>query len=294
MFYGLEAPIVEHLQTACPSIAFVAGVVDPAAINNNLQLVQPIGAPGERYGAVFVCPHPDFIGELARTARGECQLNSQRWVLAICSKTKNAETAYKGAAVKARVDNGPLVIEVMQAMHSLRWTAVGDARPGLRDLQRVAGGSLPGVIVYGAEGVYATLLTYEADLTGPTSTLPGTTYPTITLPTVQSLIAQALADHIAALDPHAQYTTEAEATAIAQAAVLAAGAGPIGPELTYGAGGRIDRVDYDDGSYKLLSYDPDFGFRLSRVDYVHGLVTTRKDLVYNPDGSLHEIVQSEL
>jgi len=70
-------------------------------------------------------------------------------------------------------------------------------------------------------------------------------------------------------------------------------AAPIGPLLSY-ASGRLDRIDYDDGSYKQLSYDAGNGYRLQRIDYVRGAATTRKDFSYNLDGTLHEIVQTEL
>lgn len=293
MFYGLEQPIVTHLATACASVAFVAGVVDPAAIERNLQFVQEPGGPTDKHGAVFVCAHPDYLGKIAETQDGACELNSQRWVLAVCTRDRNIETASDGLATPARVTNGPLVVEVMAAMKALRWTAVGDRREGMRTVRRVNTGSLPGVTVYAADGVYVTLLCYEADLTGASSDVPGTTYPTITIPQVSALIDQAIANHDAQPDPHPQYTTDAEALAIAQAAIAAAGGGPTGPRMTY-ASGRLDRIDYDDGSYKQLSYDAGNGYRLQRIDYVRGTATTRKDFFYNPDGTLHEIVQTEL
>lgn len=68
---------------------------------------------------------------------------------------------------------------------------------------------------------------------------------------------------------------------------------PAGALMTYDSG-RLSRIDYDDGSYKLLTYDAGHGYRLQRIDYVHGSATTRKDFIFNLDGSLHEIVQTEL
>lgn len=63
-----------------------------------------------------------------------------------------------------------------------------------------------------------------------------------------------------------------------------------GPEFTY-TGGVLTRIDYDDGSYKLLSYTDDV---LTRVDLViFGGDTIRKDFVY-ASGTLIRIDQSTL
>lgn len=287
-FYGLEQPIITHLIASCASVAFVAGVPDPAAIERNLQYVQETGAPEDKHGAVFVCAHPDYLGVIASTGRGECQLNQQRWVLAIATREqRNVETANDGQASPARTANGPLVVEVMQAMERFKWTAVGDKREGMRDIKRVDLGSLPGVMLYATDGVYMTLLCYESDLTGTTSTQPGVSYPTLTAPQVDALIAQAIADHEADPDPHPQYTTEAEALAIAQSV----SGGPTAPVLSYGVGGALSRIDYADASFKLFSYDAD---RLDHIDYTKGGITTRKTLAYNGDGTLHSVTPSTL
>lgn len=226
-FYGLEQPIIAHLIASCASVAFVAGVPDPASIERNLQFVQEMGSAVDKHGAVFVCAHPDYLGVIASTGRGECQLNRQRWVLAIATREqRNVETANDGQASPARATNGPLVVEVMQAMERFKWTAVGDKREGMRDVKRVDLGSLPGVMLYATDGVYMTLLCYESDLTGTTSTQPGVSYPTLTAPQVDALIDQAIADHEADPDPHPQYTTEAEAIAIAEAAAAAVSSSP--------------------------------------------------------------------
>lgn len=64
-----------------------------------------------------------------------------------------------------------------------------------------------------------------------------------------------------------------------------------GPAFTY-TSGRITRIDYDSGNYKLLSYDALNNYRISRVDYIRGALTTRKDFVYT--GSvLTEITQTD-
>ena len=63
------------------------------------------------------------------------------------------------------------------------------------------------------------------------------------------------------------------------------------PAFTY-TSGRITRIDYDSGNYKLLSYDALNNYRISRVDYIRGALTTRKDFVYT--GSvLTEITQTD-
>jgi len=66
---------------------------------------------------------------------------------------------------------------------------------------------------------------------------------------------------------------------------------PINPEITYSSG-RISRIDYSNGSFKVFSYDALNGYRLDYFDYTNEAVTTRKQLVYNLDGTLHEIVQT--
>jgi len=64
-----------------------------------------------------------------------------------------------------------------------------------------------------------------------------------------------------------------------------------GPAFTY-TSGRITRIDYDSGNYKLLSYDSLNNYRISRVDYIRGALTTRKDFIYT--GSvLTEITQTD-
>lgn len=55
------------------------------------------------------------------------------------------------------------------------------------------------------------------------------------------------------------------------------------PAFTY-EDGAVTRVDYADGSVKLLSYDTEG--RLSTVDLTSGGVTTRQTYTYNPDGTL--------
>lgn len=63
-----------------------------------------------------------------------------------------------------------------------------------------------------------------------------------------------------------------------------------GPEFTY-TDEVLTRIDYDDGSYKLLSYTDDV---LTRVDLViYGGDTIRKDFVYS-SGVLIRIDQSTL
>lgn len=69
---------------------------------------------------------------------------------------------------------------------------------------------------------------------------------------------------------------------------------PAGPEFTYDVTGPLTRIDYDDGSFKVFAYDAGNGGRLDHVDFTVGPVTTRKQFLYNLDGTLHEIVPSTL
>lgn len=68
----------------------------------------------------------------------------------------------------------------------------------------------------------------------------------------------------------------------------AGGASEAGPLFTY-SGGRVSRIDYDSGNYKLFTYTSGV---LTRLDYIVGATTTRKTFSYNPDGTLAEIVQT--
>lgn len=52
---------------------------------------------------------------------------------------------------------------------------------------------------------------------------------------------------------------------------------PKSPQFTYTAG-VLTRIDYEDSSYKLLTYDDG---TLNRVDYVKDGATTRKEFVYD-------------
>lgn len=106
--------------------------------------------------------------------------------------------------------------------------------------------------------------------------------------------------------PRALVTAEAFALVVepehAPAVLVAAGeqgpAGPpgnsaspeINPVLTYEAG-RVSRIDYASGAYKLFTYAAGV---LTQLDYVTAAGTTRKTFEYNPDGSLAAIEQVEL
>lgn len=67
-------------------------------------------------------------------------------------------------------------------------------------------------------------------------------------------------------------------------------AGETNPAFTYAAG-RVTRIDYASGAYKLLTYTAGV---LTQLDYVVGAVTTRKTFTYNPDGTLAAITQEML
>lgn len=70
----------------------------------------------------------------------------------------------------------------------------------------------------------------------------------------------------------------------------AGGVSETSPALTYAAG-RVSRIDYASGAYKLFTYA---GGVLVQLDYVVGAVTTRKTFTYNPDGTLAAITQEVL
>ena len=56
---------------------------------------------------------------------------------------------------------------------------------------------------------------------------------------------------------------------------------PLGPSMTYDASDNLERIDYDDGSFKEFSYNGD---QLSRVDFTDADgVVFRKDFVYSGD-----------
>jgi len=65
----------------------------------------------------------------------------------------------------------------------------------------------------------------------------------------------------------------------------------IGPEFTYDGDGLLTRIDYDDGSYKLLTYSDD---KLDQIDfYIFGGATIRKSFNYSGD-TLASIDQTTL
>lgn len=70
----------------------------------------------------------------------------------------------------------------------------------------------------------------------------------------------------------------------------AGGVSETSPAFTYAAG-RVSRIDYASGAYKLFTY---VGGVLVQLDYVAGAVTTRKLFTYNPDGTLAAITQEML
>lgn len=54
-----------------------------------------------------------------------------------------------------------------------------------------------------------------------------------------------------------------------------------GPEFSYDVDGRLERVDYDDGSYKTFTYTDGV---LSLIDFaIFGSYTVRKEFVYSND-----------
>ncbi len=65
-------------------------------------------------------------------------------------------------------------------------------------------------------------------------------------------------------------------------------AGESGPEFTWVLG-KLTRIDYDSGNYKVLSYNVD-GL-LSVSDYHVGSVITRQTFFYNVDNSINRIEQ---
>ncbi len=65
---------------------------------------------------------------------------------------------------------------------------------------------------------------------------------------------------------------------------------PTGPQIFYDGSGKIDFIEYDDGSVKEFSYTGD---KLVRIDWIRENGTTRKDFVYAGD-QLQEIIEYEL
>lgn len=66
-----------------------------------------------------------------------------------------------------------------------------------------------------------------------------------------------------------------------------------GPRLTYDpSSGRLSRIDYDSGNYKILTYNAEG--RLSVVDYVLGTRIKRKSFVYASSGAVEEVNEEEL
>lgn len=90
------------------------------------------------------------------------------------------------------------------------------------------------------------------------------------------------------IDPHPQYTTEAEVLTL----LRTSGDGPTAPVLSYGVGGAVSRIDYADGSHKEFAYDAGHGDRLDYIDFTVGVVTTRKTISYNLDGTVHAVIPS--
>ena len=60
------------------------------------------------------------------------------------------------------------------------------------------------------------------------------------------------------------------------------------PVMTY-TNGRLSRIDYASGAYKTFTYNPNN--TLNQVASVRLQFTLTKTMVYNVDGSLHEITQ---
>lgn len=70
----------------------------------------------------------------------------------------------------------------------------------------------------------------------------------------------------------------------------ASGTAPSSPQFTY-TSGVLSRIDYADGSYKVLAYSSG---RLTTVDFTQGAVTTRKTFVYDGNGVLTAINETML
>lgn len=80
--------------------------------------------------------------------------------------------------------------------------------------------------------------------------------------------------------------------------ILAGQAGPAGkdadpkpknPSYTYNPDGTLNRIDYANGNYKLLTWVSGV---LTTIVFVAGTSTTTKQYLYNPDGTLSEIVET--
>lgn len=61
------------------------------------------------------------------------------------------------------------------------------------------------------------------------------------------------------------------------------------PIMSY-TNGRLSRIDYASGAYKTFSYNPNNS--VNQVQSVRPQFTLTKTMVYNVDGSLHQITQA--
>lgn len=64
------------------------------------------------------------------------------------------------------------------------------------------------------------------------------------------------------------------------------------PVFGYDPDGRLQTVTWDNGHAKSLFYDDND--RLTRIDFVKGPVTSRRDFAYNADGTVATITDTEI
>lgn len=66
---------------------------------------------------------------------------------------------------------------------------------------------------------------------------------------------------------------------------------PKEPVATHDAQGRMTRIDYSNGSFKVFSYS---GYKLTQSDYTSNGVTTRRTYQYNADGTFRTYTETTL
>ncbi len=171
--YALQPLLVGYLLAQVPSLHFAAGVADAQSVRGNSKVVNaapnPITTAGglgtPKFGAVFVCPAPDFnaIEGASSTSEGGCRVTRQRWMLLVATiNVTRLEQANNGEANPAVMANGLICAQVLPAMERFRWSPSG--WPALKRLSmtRVPTG-LPANIFPDENGLYLTAFAYETE-----------------------------------------------------------------------------------------------------------------------------------
>lgn len=171
--YALQPLLVSYLLAQVPSLHFAAGVADAQSVRGNSKVVNaapnPITTAGglgsPKFGAVFVCPAPDFnaVEGMSSTSEGGCRVTKQRWLLLVATlNVTRLEQANNGAANPAVMANGVLCAQVLPAMERFRWSPSGWHASQRLTMSRVPTG-LPANIFPDENGLCVTALGYETE-----------------------------------------------------------------------------------------------------------------------------------